>query len=134
MDNQPLDTMIEEALNNTPLEPLPPGFVNQVMVHVQAASPTAAPPRFRLDFLDWALPLFSALFALLVLGFVGRWQILGLAEGLSQATVTAVYHSFSPDWLFVSGLVIFAEIFLAAAVGVWVWFDRPLPIKKFHLL
>ncbi|MCP4360875.1 MAG: hypothetical protein GY796_22940 [Chloroflexi bacterium] len=129
MDNQPLDTMIEEALNQAPLEPLPSGFVNQVMAQVQAASPTAAPPRFRLDFLDWALPLFGSLFALLVLGFVGRWQILDLAERVNGAAVTAVYHSLSLDWPVIIGLIVIAEIILAATVGVWVWFDRPLPIE-----
>jgi hypothetical protein len=58
------DPRMDAALDSYPLTPLPPDFIKRTMGRVKAA------PRFRLHFVDLALPVFFSLFTLLVAVFV----------------------------------------------------------------
>jgi hypothetical protein len=126
MDDQPWtpETVIEETLNHYPLEPLPEHFVDQVMTRIRVLALEPAQVRFRLDFLDWAIPLFSAFFALILIGLIRRWAFW---DGLFWNDVSTTLN---PDWLFIIGLIVIAETVLAGMVGVWLWFDKPLPIVR----
>ena len=66
--NQHQNALIDTALDEYPLAPLPPGFINQVMRRVTALPLTAEPIRFRLQFLDLALSFFWA--GILLLGLM----------------------------------------------------------------
>ena len=57
------DPRLDEALDSMPLAPLPKGFSRQVLAKIE--SPQV---RFRLTFLDLALPSFFALFATIIVG------------------------------------------------------------------
>jgi hypothetical protein len=48
---------VEAALGSYPVFPLPPGFTHRVMAEIRASE-----ARFRLEFLDFALPTFLWLF------------------------------------------------------------------------
>jgi hypothetical protein len=65
-----LDPRIDAALDTYPMASLPPGFTSRVMSHIQAPRPA-----FRLTYLDFALPVFVALFASSILG-AALWGIL----------------------------------------------------------
>jgi len=52
------EKLIDAALDSYPVYPVPPGFTNRVMAQI-----VAKPVRFRLEFLDFILPAFFALFA-----------------------------------------------------------------------
>ena len=63
MDEQLLtDPILDEALNNLPLEPLPPHFVNRVMAEVQQTPQVVTHESFRLNYLDFLIPGFLLLF------------------------------------------------------------------------
>ena len=66
---QEFDSRIERALDTYPLAPLPAGFVHRTMQRLPAAR-----PRFRLDFLDIALPFFLSMF-MVSLALAGLWMI-----------------------------------------------------------
>ena len=119
------DTLLDDWLDSVPLAPLPSGFVSRVMAQVQTVPQAVRPPRFRLEFLDWALPVFTALFALLLMLI---WRPLAPAAArlfLDDNPLTAVAAGQVPDLLLVIGLLVLAELFLAGVVGVWLWADRP---------
>jgi hypothetical protein len=56
------DLLVDSALDNLPLAPTPPGFTARVMAEVWRPVVT-----FKLDFMDFALPAFFALFASVLL-------------------------------------------------------------------
>ena len=130
MDNQDQptnpDTMITEVLDNYPLEPLPANFVNNVMQQVQAVTTDTLQVRFRLDFMDWIIPVFASLFALLVMAFVHWWSAMGFVPGGADAGLfTAVWQAIDFNWIVIVALVVITEIFIAGVVVVWLWFDDP---------
>jgi hypothetical protein len=66
------DLVIDAALDALPVYPAPPGLKHRVMIQVrqlQVESKQAAQAqiRYRLDFLDFALPVFFAIFGMLAL-------------------------------------------------------------------
>jgi hypothetical protein len=67
-----LDAAVEAALYTYPLIPTPPGFTARVMAEVWRPRPS-----FRLEFIDFALPAFFALFSAGILA-VGMYVLLGL--------------------------------------------------------
>jgi anti-sigma factor RsiW len=62
------DTKIDAFLDRLPLAPLPEGFTQRVMAAVKNEVSTKRKPGFRLEFLDLAIPVFSAFFATMVFG------------------------------------------------------------------
>lgn len=63
------DPRIDAAINSYPLVELPEGFSTRVINSIRRGYPQV---RFRLQFIDLALPLFLSLFSLTVLS-VGIW-------------------------------------------------------------
>ena len=57
------DLRLDEALDSMPLAPLPEGFSRQVMAKIERPQ-----VRFRLTFLDLALPAFFTLFTTIIVG------------------------------------------------------------------
>lgn len=57
------DQMVVAFLNEIPLSPVPSGFTRSVMERIRDEQKAI---RFRLDFIDLAIPVFLALFATLV--------------------------------------------------------------------
>ncbi len=63
------DPRIPLALDNLPAAPLPPGFVRKTMARLPARR-----PRFRLEFVDVAVPAFLTMF-LFMAGSTGIWLV-----------------------------------------------------------
>jgi hypothetical protein len=63
-----LDSLIDAAFDSYPLAPLPPRFTRRTMAHIFPR------PRFRLEFLDLALPVFTTIFFISMTG-LGVWLI-----------------------------------------------------------
>jgi len=57
------DPCVDEALDSMPLAPLPEGFTSRVMAKTERPQ-----VRFRLTFLDLALPAFFTFFATIIVG------------------------------------------------------------------
>jgi hypothetical protein len=68
------DRLIDAALDSYPLAPLPPRFVRRTMAAIRAGSPAFPRPKFRLEFLDVALPVFFGFFGVTILG-LGLWFV-----------------------------------------------------------
>ena len=67
--NEQTDTILETALTTVPLAPLPAGFMARTL---RQLPPRAVPViRFRLEFLDMALPLAIGVFAAAILLVMG---------------------------------------------------------------
>lgn len=128
--NQQQDTLLDSALNQLPTAPLPPDFTRRVMVQIQSAavpsrtaeSYTAAPIRFRLQFLDVALALFWSLALVAVWAFVLWWtEVLPLnllpQPQLSFSIVDQLPLTISP--LLMLGVILtILELTLLGLVGV----------------
>ena len=116
---------IDDALNSYILEPLPPDFVNQVMSRVNAAATSPAPIHFRLDILDVAIPYFAASFMAIVLFMLQHWESLGGTSWAEPAAFSNALDNFEAGTLIFIGLIVIVEMFIAGAVIVWLWTDRP---------
>ncbi len=122
------NTLLDNALNQLPLAPLPPGFTRQVMNAIGQNAPAV---RFRLHFIDIALALFWAM----VLAAV--WLIvLWLTGILSPAWLSFESFSFKPGEqlalsnpsLLVGGsLLLLLEVSLLGLIGLNLLGDRLSP-------
>ena len=79
--NESHDNLLTQALESVPQAPLPPGFVNRVMTRIE---PAPLPPRFRLQFVDLAVPAFASLLlvTLILLAAQTDWLPLLLGGGV----------------------------------------------------
>jgi hypothetical protein len=125
------DSCLDAAIETYPLAPLPSGFVNRVMAQVKQQPQAIVRPRFRLQFLDVALPAFMALFALLVM-VVGMWLTGQLgAAGLPAVQLNLTSAGQVPPWFGISAVVVLGEVMVAIMVGAMLWLDRPyLPVNQ----
>jgi hypothetical protein len=127
MDEFPFveDAQLDHALNQLPLAPLPSGFVQQVMTRVPQS---AEPVRFQLEFFDWAIPLFTAVFTLILILLFGG-QLPGgmppISLNLAQFT-----RSLTTNWQTLWVAALFMEVYIGAIVGFWLWSDRSLPVIR----
>lgn len=120
-----LDNAIIEALEDLPLAPLPPGFVYATMRKITPK------PRFRLQFLDLALPVLSGVFfvcTLMILGwFTGNftYEWLPYPAGFAQGFFGLITQL--PGYMLLA-LALGVEAALVMVVGITValWLDRPL--------
>ncbi len=71
-DQDDPERLIDAALDAYPLAPIPPGFTARVMAEVR--KPAVA---FRLEFIDFAIPAFIALFSAVLLA-AGMWAVLSI--------------------------------------------------------
>ena len=62
MADQYIDTQIDAALDSYPVQPLPPGFIRRTMTQIRPRVQV----RFRVHFLDLALPAFFVIFLLVM--------------------------------------------------------------------
>jgi hypothetical protein len=98
--------------------------------------------RYKLEFLDVALPTLVACLAILVLGLTGQLAFLGIAAPITWSAVlpvlalpsTTILPSLtdwlSTNWLHLVGLLVFAEICVVALFCVWFWLDRSPPLTN----
>ncbi|NCF66448.1 MAG: hypothetical protein GWP61_10745 [Chloroflexi bacterium] len=138
--NQQQDVLLDSALNELPIAPLPPDFAHQVMVNVRSTNAypaqrtaeqiySATPIRFRLQFLDVSLALFWSLALLLVWAIVLWWTGLLRLNWLPQ--VQPIVSSIdpvavaNPVYLFAGIIIILLEISLLGLVGVNLLGERP---------
>jgi len=95
------DPRIDEALDSMPVAALPKGFTSRVMAKVERPQ-----VRFRLTFLDLALPSFFTLFATLIVG-----------------TAVWIYTTIDPLWsprFILFDLASDEDYPLFALVGYWI--------------
>lgn len=126
--NHRQERMIDTALDEYPLAPLPPGFVEQVMSRISAPQPVTPAP-FKLQFLDVALPAFVAVFTAIVWGvgswLAGQWYLPWLPD--SPVTMEPVQQAMSQlaPWFSTSLILLAGSSVLIASLCLWLWLDRP---------
>lgn len=125
MDEFPFveDAQLDHALNQLPLAPLPSGFVQQVMARLPQ---TAEPVHFRLEFFDWAIPLLTAVFVLVLILLFGGL----IPEGIPSLSLNLAQfsRSLTTNWQTFLAATLFVEIYVGVIVGFWLWSDRSLPV------
>lgn len=127
-ESQRTDAFIDEALASYPQRPLPPEFVHRVMTQIEA-QPHAQPERFRLQFLDLALTLcFGGMVTLVMLTIFATFGIVDFDwMAVNTLDLLELFNNLSPSirfWL-ILGIILFAELGLAAGVCIQLWQDRP---------
>ena len=114
MDEQlSTDPILDEALDNLPLEPLPPHFVNRVMAEVQQTPQAVVHESFRLNYLDFLIPGFLLLF----FGAITAVFFFASGRGLDL---------FGSPQTFVAGgwgtAVLFLALFIEICLGIIAYF------------
>jgi hypothetical protein len=116
-----LDPLIDAALESYPLTPLPRRFVRRTMAVIR--------PRFRLEFLDLALPGFFILFAATLAG-VAFWLVNALNPvWLLEIQIRAGWYAQNLNalplgWFAAVGLAGFSATILAGVI-LALALDRP---------
>jgi len=123
--DQQQDALLDSALDELPLEPLPSDFTRRVMAGVHAVQREAMPAasiRFRLQFLDIALALFCSLALILIWLATLWWTGLLSLEWLPQAQAglfLVEQLSLANASLLFSGIILLIlEMSLLGLVGV----------------
>jgi hypothetical protein len=126
------DQLIDTALDERPIAPLPPAFVERVMARVhEAPAATARPPvAFRLELLDIAVPLLLACLVVLGLTLAGQLAVLGISTPLDWPVMLQAARWSFPPWLDLFVVILFAELCFTALFCVWLWLDRPLSLAN----
>lgn len=126
---QTTDRLIEQALAQRALAPLPPGFVDQLMTQIQTVPVRATREsiRYRVELPDIAFSLLGASLMVLALGLSGHLAVLGIAAPIAWTAVLPT--AWAPtNWPALIGLFVFAEICFGALFCVWMWLDQPLTL------
>ncbi|MCL4265450.1 MAG: hypothetical protein KJ069_19705 [Anaerolineae bacterium] len=121
------EQLLDQVLTTLPLAPLPEGFTARVIAQIEQQT-HMAPVRFRLDFLDWAVPTFTAVFVLVVwflLQSTAAAALSGTLAGLNLPGLISMLLSHQMTRLF---LLLLLEIYIGAVVGLWLWYDRPMSV------
>jgi hypothetical protein len=114
------DSLIDEALDRYPMQPLPAGFTKRVISRLPAPQ-----PRFHLDFLDLILPVFFVMFGVLAL-FVAGWVAfymdpLWLSGVQLQIQLLVLELSVYQDWPVVSLALVIASGLGLAIIITFAW-------------
>lgn len=118
MDEQMLtDPILDDALDNLPLEPLPLHFLNRVMAEVQHTPQLAPQVSFRLNYLDVLIPCFLGLFFVLVTAVF----ILTTNMGVNLFSST---QSFSGSGTAVLFIALFIEMCLGIIAYFYLWSEQ----------
>ena len=130
-ESQLIESLIDEALDSYPQRPLPSGFVNRVMTQVEVQA-QVQPERFRLKFLDMALTLcFGGMVSLVLLAIWGTFGIVDIGwlvgDMLNLIDFVNSLLASARLWL-ILGIILFAELGLAAGVCIQLWQDRPYTV------
>ena len=123
--DQQQDALLDSALDELPLEPLPSDFTRRVMAGVHAVQREAMPAasiRFRLQFLDIALALFWSLALIFIWLATLWWTGLLSLEWLPQARADFSLVEQMPltnaSLLFAGIMLLLLEMSLLGLVGV----------------
>ncbi len=131
------DALLDKALGNLPIAPLPPDFVNQVMATIetvdvaqsQSVNRSPSPIRFRLQFLDIVLALFwSAILAavwLIILWWTGIMQLNWLPPIQSTFNFGEHLATLNPSLLIGGTLLFLLELSLLGLIGLNLLGERP---------
>lgn len=121
------DVVLDKLLADFPQAPLPAGFVAGVMAQVEAQRESAhrvtpaqfVLPPFRLQFIDWVLPAFAAVFLGIVFVLIGQtdWLTALLTTGETTTSPSFVQTVLLQDSLHL-GLIITAVIGELAVVAI----------------
>jgi hypothetical protein len=126
--NPQIDAQIDAALNSYPLASLPPGFIKRTMGYILPK------PRFRLEFLDLALPAFLIFFAGTIIS-LGFWLITSLNPlWMLELQVKGEWFVRNIN-LFPLGLYTFVGfagvcVVLLFGLGLALALDRPIPLRR----
>ncbi len=126
------DALLEKTLNQLPITPMPPDFVNQVMTRldtVTAAHQPTTPIRFRLQFLDVVLALFwsaTLVFVwLIILWGTGMIQFAWLPSIQPSFAFLEHLSSLNPTILIGGTMLFLLEIGLLGLIGLNLLGERP---------
>jgi hypothetical protein len=125
------EAIVETALSEYPLVPLPAHFVAKVMVRV-ARLPQWQPESFHLNWRDLIVPALTAVFSYLLLTLT-LWL---LGRDVAWLPETPALFSLSLDsftavgWLSIAMMLLVGEIGLLLWVGIGSWWDRPLSSER----
>lgn len=89
--NELHDDLLTQALESYPQAPLPPGFMRRVMAQIEPAPL----PRFRLQFVDLAVPAFASLLLVMLILLAAQTDWLPLLLG-GETAVFPLLPSFQP--------------------------------------
>ncbi len=121
------ETRLDEAINSYPLTPLPPGFAQRVMVEVSRTPQLEA--RFRLQFIDLALPAFMTTFGtavlLTTLWLSGHWTIAGLSQPVMTIPFSNYVEAIPDEWIGIGLMILLLELVASLIVAGQVISDQP---------
>lgn len=138
--NPQQDTLLDSALNELPMAPLPSGFTTQVMAAIQAeaANPTARTARqtqpyptirFRLQPLDVALALFWSLVLIVIwlttLWWTGALTIDWLPPVQANFSLVEKLSFANPGLLLAGVILVILELSVLGLVGFNLLGERP---------
>jgi hypothetical protein len=135
--NQQQNALLDSALNELAIAPLPPDFTNQVIANIHAANAhstqreavPAAPIRFRLQFLDIALALFWSLTLAVIWMITLWWAGLLRLDWLPQAQPSISFVEqlslTNPSLLLAGIILLLLEMSLLGLVGLNLLGERP---------
>lgn len=124
------DELIDSALAERPLAPLPAGFTERVMAQIQTAQTGAIAIRYKLELLDVALPLLVACLVAVVLALTGQLTFLGIPSPVDWSAALQSIEWNAPEWLDWIALLLVVELCFGALFCIWLWLDRPLSLAN----
>ncbi len=128
MDEMIIDeTRLDEAINSYPTAPLPPGFAQRVMVEVARTPQLEA--RFRLQFIDLALPVFMTMFGTAVLLTTLWLSGYRIFEWLPQPTISLsianLPEAIPDNWIGIGLIILLVELLASFIIATQVISDSP---------
>lgn len=135
--NQLQDALLDSALNELPVSPLPPGFNAQVMAHIHAPNVPSTPRQaipstpihFRLQFLDIALAFFWSLTLIVIciaaLWWTGLLQLDWLPQAQTSFSLVDQLGLTNASLLLTGIMLLLLEMCLLGLVGVNLLGERP---------
>ena len=119
--NESHDNLLTQALESVPQAPLPPGFVNRVMTRIE---PAPLPPRFRLQFVDLAVPAFASLLLVTLILLAAQTDWLTLLLGGETVVSPLTSFQLTPTLTAIIMAVV-GELALLGILCWGLWGDSP---------
>ena len=119
--NESHDNLLTQALESVPQAPLPPGFVNRVMTRIE---PAPLPPRFRLQFVDLAVPAFASLLLVTLILLAAQTDWLPLLLGGETVVSPLTSFQLTPTLTAIIMAVV-GELALLGMLCWGLWGDSP---------
>lgn len=124
------DHVLDAAIDSYPLAPVPSGLVRRTLARIQPRPV----PRFRLEFLDIAVPLFIVLFGILTI-WAAFWTLnyispYWMLEWIPRLAYFRQWMAFElmrlPNWLPVLGMFLGTVIFTGVTLTMILLLERSL--------